>query len=193
MSKKDKRNQNIDSPESEFNRIVDEFSASVDKMTQEFDQKSEPLIDDSDESEEDIQWFRFLSVFPFLFRKTIGGVVKTASFGYFLAQKAVRLPLRIVSFFKSKMTRDTEGEKESPENISQPKKQQAIPNQPATKTVTAGNPANEEYDEDENIGFHWMGLTIKAASAAAVVLLITGGYFGVKSFLGQSKTDSGVI
>ncbi|MDR2706974.1 MAG: LysM peptidoglycan-binding domain-containing protein [Planctomycetaceae bacterium] len=104
--------------------------------------------------------------------------------------------------------------KESSKNISQPAT--SLSNQSTLKTVTAGdlsvaknridNKVNNELNKDNNKNknndnindiedeedddddnFRWVNLGFKVAAAAAIVLLLTGGYFGVKSFLGKTK------
>jgi len=74
------------------------------------------------------------------------------------------------------------------------------PDQPAIKlghsaplppVQSAGRLSNQtnQYDEDELAPSRWWNLGIKTAAAAAAVLILVGGYFGVKSLFNTAPTE----
>jgi len=62
----------------------------------------------------------------------------------------------------------------------------AVSIKPESKAKAA--PIKTDYDEDELAPSRWWNLGIKAAAVAAAVLVLAGGYFGIKSFL-NAPTD----
>ncbi|MDR0338411.1 MAG: LysM peptidoglycan-binding domain-containing protein [Planctomycetaceae bacterium] len=46
---------------------------------------------------------------------------------------------------------------------------------------------DNDSEDDGDFGARWLNLSLKAAMVAAVVLLLTGGYFGVKFFLDEAE------
>ncbi|MDR1142199.1 MAG: LysM peptidoglycan-binding domain-containing protein [Planctomycetaceae bacterium] len=209
MSKTEKQNSEISSLESELNGLVNDSSVSADKMIRKPDQKTEPLTDHPDEVSDDEnilkRLFSFLSVFPFLYHQTVKGVCKSGSFVYTQIRNVTTLStalwFRVAAFFTTKtaVSNDNENNNSDNKNSKVKDEEKKIPqtvkpqtNQFAAKTVKVneGNNVNENIEEEEDIGFRWLNLGFKVTAAAVVVLLLTGGYFGVKSFLGNPKPIS---
>ena len=61
--------------------------------------------------------------------------------------------------------------------------------QEPTKTAVKPTPVKADYDEDELAPSRWWNIGIKAAAVAFAVLIITGGYFGVKSLLKKTPVE----
>ncbi|MDR0608897.1 MAG: LysM peptidoglycan-binding domain-containing protein [Planctomycetaceae bacterium] len=119
------------------------------------------------------------------------------------------VPKKTVSDEESEGVDNKEIGKESSKNIPQPAT--PLSNQPAIKTVADGNSAvtgnridnkvnnernktneyindnDNDIEDDEEKEFRWVNLGFKVTAAAVVVLLLTGGYWGVKMFLGKNK------
>ncbi|MDR1270098.1 MAG: LysM peptidoglycan-binding domain-containing protein [Planctomycetaceae bacterium] len=209
MSKTEKQNSEISSLESELNGLVNDSSASADKMIRKPDQKTEPLTDNPDEvsDNENIlkRLFSFLSIFPFLYHQAVKGICKSVSFVYTQIRNVTTLStalwFRVAAFFTTKtvVSSDNDNNNSDDENGKVKEEEKKIPqtvkpqtNQFAAKTVKVneGNNVNENIEDEEDIGFRWLNLGFKVTATAVVVLLLTGGYFGVKSFLGKPKPIS---
>ncbi len=90
----------------------------------------------------------------------------------------------------------------SSSTVSAPEKFESKPNPASTRPIpVSGSPAvassvasvvdAPDSDEEEKEGLHWRSVVIKLAALAAMVLLVVGGYFGVKTYLDSKKDELG--
>ncbi|MDR0704479.1 MAG: LysM peptidoglycan-binding domain-containing protein [Planctomycetaceae bacterium] len=186
-------------------------SVPTDKSVQKSDQKTELSDGHSDNENIPKRLFQLPTFVPVLFRETVNlfhrtvdGVRKYGSFGYAQGKKAMAFLCRFAAFFVPKKTvsdgenndiGNTEMVKESSKNTP-PSNQSAVQTAAIGNNVVAKNKIDhnvnenindiedeEEYEEDH---FRWLNLGFKVTAVAAVILLLTGGYFGVKLFLGKT-------
>ncbi|MDR3199075.1 MAG: LysM peptidoglycan-binding domain-containing protein [Planctomycetaceae bacterium] len=210
MSKNEKQNSEMPSSESdltgtESNGLANNSAASAvtqeKKTLRDANQKNRQLplnpngnSDRNPQNEKPLKRFlRLLSVFPPLYYSAVKAVCKIGSVAVIPVRYAKTVFSRLFAFFRTRTVADndnntTANRKPQNSNIGV---HSGADNITATKNnkkdVNEDNKIIEDSDEDEDAGFRWLNVGVKVAAATVVVLVLTGGYFGVKSFLGKNK------
>ncbi len=218
MSKKRNRDQRFDSSSDieqaldDLDELVGSFTSSDsdDEFVSSENSSAEnipmtPLVDDVVDDEDDgptlgerlKAWFdriRFAEIFGVLTRKgrslavAVGSVVQTGG------RKIYNGLRSLGSVFASKagaaddetlLVEDAVPAAAPPE-VAVANKKPVSSTGSETKADAAGSVV--DYDDEDEDRFRWIGLGIKTAALAGILLLVGGGYFGVKAFFKPSET-----
>lgn len=126
-------------------------------------------------------------------RLSLRGMVRAGRWSWGLLKRTGPLLRKLPSFFTFRKSEEEQWEDEEAAELAELERLEKEERLAAAKQrKDAGLPSEETFNEEEEAtgGFSWAGKSIKVAAAAAVLLAVAGGGYGIKNtFFNKNKKD----